>query len=150
MYYMCHGKKLDDFEKIAIKTQTKDLGEIVHYDRSCTLGFIKEKINDALTRLKKIEWIPATLQKKAMIIQLACWPLALYTADTTYIGQQHIHNLRKGALHALVGYWHTSSAYLACAMLSKHVVDPMLYVLTGFALAQSGVLQTCSQKMQSR
>ena len=127
---MCHGKKLDDFEKIAIKTQTKDLGEIVHYDRSCTLGFIKEKINDALTRLKKIEWIPATLQKKAMIIQSACWPLALYTADTTYIGQQHIHNLRKGALHALVGYWHTSSAYLACAMLSKHVVDPMLYVLT--------------------
>ena len=119
-----------DFEKIAVKTQTKDLGEIVHYDRSCTLGFIKEKINDALTRLKKIEWIPATLQKKAMIIQSACWPLALYTADTTYIGQQHIHNLRKGALHALVGYWHTSSAYLACAMLSKHVVDPMLYVLT--------------------
>ena len=119
----------DIFENIPVKTQTKDLGEIVHYNKSCTLGFIKEKINDALSRLKRIEWIPATLQKKAMIIQSACWPLALYTADTTYIGQQHIHNLRKGALHALVGYWHTSSAYLACLMLSKHIMDPMLYIL---------------------
>lgn len=117
------------FEAISVKTQTKDLGEMVHYDKSCTLGFIKEKMDEAKNRMKRIEWIPASLQRKAMLIQSSCWPLALYTADTTYIGQQHFVALRRGVLHALVGYWHTSSPFLACRSLSKHVTDPFLHVL---------------------
>lgn len=86
-----------EFTEISVKTQTKDLGEMVHYDRSCSLGFIKDKIDEAKTRMKRIEWIPASLQKKAMIIQSSCWPLALYTSDTTYIGQQHYVSLRRSA-----------------------------------------------------
>ena len=118
-----------DFGVISIKTHTKDLGEMVHYDKSCSLGFIKDKIDEAKTRMKKIEWIPAPLQKKAMIIQSSCWPLALYTSDTTYIGQQHYVGLRRSVLHALVGFWHTSSPFLACRLLSKHVTDPFLFTL---------------------
>ena len=72
------------FEAISVKTQTKDLGEMVHYDKSCTLGF-QRKMDEAKNRMKRIEWIPASLQRKAMLIQSSCWPLALYTADTTYI-----------------------------------------------------------------
>lgn len=118
-----------EFTEISVKTQTKDLGEMVHYDRSCSLGFIKDKIDEAKTRMKRIEWIPASLQKKAMIIQSSCWPLALYTSDTTYIGQQHYVSLRRSVLHALVGFWHSSSPFLACRSLSKHVMDPFLFTL---------------------
>ena len=117
------------FGEISIKTQTKDLGEMVHYDKSSSLGFIKDKIDEAKTRMKKIEWIPAPLQEKAMIIQSSCWPLALYTSDTTYIGQQHYVGLRRSVLHALVGFWHTSSPFLACRSLSQHICDPFLYTL---------------------
>lgn len=79
--------------------------------------------------MKKVEWIPASMQKKAMIIQASCWPLALYTSDTTYIGQQHYVGLRRSVLHALVGFWHTSSPFLACRSLSRHLCDPFLYTL---------------------
>ena len=79
--------------------------------------------------MKKIEWIPATLQKKAMMIQATCWPLALYTTDTTYLGQQHFTALRRAVVSTLVGYWHTSSPFLTCSMLSRHVSDPFLFTL---------------------
>ena len=114
-----HSNHLQD-EQIGVKTQTKDLGEMVHYDKSASLGFIKDKIDEAILRMKKVEWIPAGVQRKSIIIQSSCWPVALYTSDTTYIGQQHFSNLRRAALHALVGTWHTSSPFLACSLLSKH------------------------------
>ena len=94
---------------------------------------IKEKIQQALTRMKKIEWIPATLQRKALLIQASCWPLALYTSDTTYIGQQHYVALRRGVVQSLVGQWHTSSPFLACSVLSEHLIDPFLHTLCSCA-----------------
>ena len=114
---------------IQVKTSTKDLGEMVHYGKAMSLGFIRDKITEATGRMKKIEWIPATLQKKAMMIQATCWPLALYTTDTTYLGQQHFTALRRAVVSTLVGYWHTSSPFLTCSMLSRHVSDPFLFTL---------------------
>ena len=115
--------------KIQIKQQTKDLGEIVHYNRSTSLGFIKEKIAEASARIRRIEWLPASLQKKATFVQSACWPLALYSSDTTYIGQQHFVALRRAVVDALAGHWHTASPLLACAMLSNVLIDPFLHTL---------------------
>jgi hypothetical protein len=114
---------------INIKTCVKDLGEIVHYDKSASLGFIKEKIDEGISRLQKIEWLPTTLQKKAQYIQSAVWPLALYSADTVYIGQRHFERLRRAALNALVGHWHSASSFLACNCLSRHLQDPFFFVL---------------------
>lgn len=114
---------------VTIKSCVKDLGEIVHYDKSASLGFIKEKIDESIARLQKIEWLPTTLQKKAQYIQSAVWPLALYSADTVYIGQRHFEKLRRAALNALVGHWHSASSILACNCLSKHLQDPFFFVL---------------------
>jgi hypothetical protein len=39
------------------------LGEIVHYDKSASLGFVQEKIQEGILRLQRIEWLPCALQK---------------------------------------------------------------------------------------
>ena len=110
-------------------SNTKDLGEMVHYNRSTSLGFIKEKVAETTARIRRIEWLPASLQKKAIYIQTACWPLALYSSDTTYIGQQHYVALRRAVVDALAGHWHTASPLLACTMLSNVLIDPFLHTL---------------------
>ena len=119
----------DDGIQITIRTSVKDLGEIVHYDKSASLGFVQEKIQEGILRLQRIEWLPCALQKKAQYIQSAVWPLSLYSADTVYIGQRHFEKLRRSALNALVGHWHSASSIMACNFLSGHLCDPFLHVL---------------------
>lgn len=76
------------------KSMVKDLGEVVSYNKSVSLGFVRDKIDEAVSRLQRLEWIPASLAVKAKLIQSAVWPLALYSTDTTYIGQQHFTTSR--------------------------------------------------------
>ena len=54
---------------VVIKTTVKDLGEKVNYDKSVSLGFIREKIDEAVARMNRLEWLPATLQTKAKMLQ---------------------------------------------------------------------------------
>ena len=112
-----------------IKTSVKDLGEKVNYDKSVSLGFIKEKIDEAVTRMHKLEWLPATLQVKSKMLQSCVWPLALYSSDTTYIGMQHYTALRRAAMSCLVGKWHNASPVIACTFLSRHMIDPLLHTV---------------------
>ena len=112
-----------------VKTCVKDLGEMVSYNKSVSLGFIKDKIDEAVSRLQRLEWITAELPVKAKMIQSAVWPLALYSSDTTYIGQHHFNSLRKAAARALVGKWHNTSSVICCTLISKFVMDPFLHTL---------------------
>ena len=114
---------------VIVKSSVKDLGEKVSYDKSVSLGFIKEKIDEAVTRMHRLEWLPATMQVKARMLQSCVWPLALYSSDTTYIGMQHYTALRRAALTCLVGKWHNASPVVACTFLSKHLCDPFLHTV---------------------
>ena len=114
---------------VSVKSTVKDLGEKVSYDKSVSLGFIKEKIDEAVTRMHRLEWLPATIQVKARMLQSCVWPLALYSSDTTYIGIQHFSALRRAALNCLVGKWHNASPVIACTLLSKHLIDPFLHTV---------------------
>ena len=116
--------------KVQVKNSVKDLGEVVSYSKGgVSLGFIKEKIDGAITRLHRLEWIPVSLQTKAKMIQSAVWPLALYSSDTTYIGKHHYTSLRRAAVNCLVGKWHNSSSVIGCTFLSKFLIDPMLHTM---------------------
>lgn len=112
-----------------VMTCVKDLGELVHYNKSVSLGFIKEKIEEGINRIQRIGWLPCSLQKKALYIQTSVWPLSLYSSDTTYIGQTHFVKLRRAVLNAIVGNWHSASSTACCNFLSKFLVDPFLYTL---------------------
>lgn len=114
---------------VVVKSSVKDLGEKVSYDKSVSLGFIREKIDEAVTRMHRLEWLPATMQVKARMLQACVWPLALYSSDTTYIGMQHYTALRRAALTCLVGKWHNDSPVIACTFLSKHLIDPLLHTV---------------------
>ena len=103
--------------EIIVKTVVKDLGEIVHYNKSLSLGFVKEKIQESNARINRIESIPCSLQKKALMIQTSVYPMAFYSADTAYVGQHHL--MRRAITHALVGNWHNTSSIIACCGISK-------------------------------
>ena len=114
---------------IQIKTCVKDLGELVHYNKSASIGFIREKIEEGVRRIQRIEWLPCDLQKKALFIQTAVWPFALYSCDTMYIGQKHFEKLRRATVNTLAGHRHNASPLLACNFLSKFLTDPFLHTL---------------------
>ena len=80
---------------VVIKTVVKDLGEVVHYNKSMPLGFVKEKIAESISRIGRVENLPCSLQKKALFIQTAVYPMAFYSADTVYIGQVHSTVVRR-------------------------------------------------------
>ena len=94
-----------------------------------SLGFIRDKIDVAISRLQRLAWIPVSLAVKAKLIQSAVWPLALYSIDTTYIGQQHFTALRKAAGKTLVGKWHDASNVIGRSFLSIFLFDPFLHTL---------------------
>lgn len=118
-----------DGHEIIVKTMVKDLGEIVHYNKSMSLGFVKEKIQDAIARVNRIENLPCSLQRKALMIQTSVFPMAFYSADTVYIGLHHFTAVRRAITHALVGNWHSASPFVACCGLGKFMQDPFVFVL---------------------
>ena len=110
--------------EIIVKTAVKDLGEIVHYNKSLSLGFVKEKIQESNARINRIESIPCSLQKKALMIQTSVYPMAFYSADTVYVGQHHFTTMRRAITHALVGNWHNASSVIACCGISRFLPRP--------------------------
>ena len=114
---------------VIVKMMVKDLGEVVHYNKSMSLGFVKKKIQDSVARINRIESLPCSLQKKALMIQTSVFPMAFYSADTVYIGQHHFTTMRRAITHALVGNWHNASPLVACCGISKFLQDPFVYVL---------------------
>lgn len=115
---------------VVIKTTVKDLGEKVNYDKSSvSLGFIREKIDEAVARMNRFEWLPANLQTKAKMLQSCVWTLASYSSDTTYIGMHHYTSLRRAALTCLVGNWHNASPIIVCMFLSKFLIDRFLHTI---------------------
>ena len=72
---------------ILMRTGVKDLGEVVTYNRFVPLDFIKERIQTAITRIRKLKNLPCDLSDKCKIIQTAGWPVGLYAAEFTYIGK---------------------------------------------------------------
>ena len=71
---------------IRVEAHVKDLGERFHYNKSIQLGNVKEKITEAECRAKRLKNLPLHVQDKAAIIQASIWPMALYSADTSFLG----------------------------------------------------------------
>ena len=114
---------------IQIKSHVKDLGEVVNYTRKAPLDFIKSRIDQAVSRIHRLRHIPSSVQCKLHKIQAACWPLALYAAESNYVGQVHFQDLRKAVVTAVLGKRKFANARLAVFALSKFICDPLLYVV---------------------
>ena len=114
---------------LQLKDAVKDLGEILVYNRRQYVKPVVEKIQEALLRLQRISWIPLSLSSKCQKIRASVWSLALYSAHHHYIGKEHFCKLRSGASKALGGDHAHSSPWLACAIVSKYLIDPELFVI---------------------
>ena len=121
----------NDNHHVVVKRAVKDLGEMVHYQKSMGLGFIKEKIQEAISRAHRLEFLPLSVQTKAKIIQSAIWTVGLYSADTIYLGGKHFQDLRRAATQAIMGKSKQASSWLTCFSLSSFLIDPFLHVILG-------------------
>ena len=115
--------------KVTIRTAVKDLGERVFYNKSVSLGFIKDKFQEAVQRIRRLSHIPTTLSDKMLKAQMTAWSVATYSADTTFVGPRHFHELRKAILHMVVGAKQGASPWLCCMNISPFLHDPLLHVI---------------------
>lgn len=114
---------------LQLKNHVRELGEIVQYNKAKVAQPIVSRITQGQKRVEKLQWIPMTLQHKCERIQSIGWSYCLYGADSHYIGKNHFHSLRQSALKAIGADQKTASPWLACTVVSKHLIDPLLWVI---------------------
>jgi hypothetical protein len=107
----------------------KDLGEIVQYNKACFSRPLISRVDEAVTRMDRLINLPLSIEQKARRIQAGILPLGLYAADTHYMGMKHFDRLRRAAANAMLGAFHHINPYIACMCLSKHLMDPLLFVI---------------------
>ena len=89
--------------EVNVESHVKDLGKRFNYNASIRLGNVKDKIAVAEKRIKKIKNLPLDVQAKACLVQTSIWPMALYSADTAFLGMVHFQTLRAAVVNAFLG-----------------------------------------------
>ena len=115
---------------VKILNSTKDLGCMTHYTNHIVLGHLRQKIQTAAQRCRKIRYFPTDLIQKARFIQTAVWPHAFFGAETQIVGESHFRTLRREAARSLVGRHSQISSYLAVHVFTPQLQDPLLYVIS--------------------
>ena len=112
-----------------VSSSEKALGVLMHYTKQTTLGCQATRLEAGIHRLQRLQKLPVPPSQKAHLIQTGIWPVALFGADVVYVGAKHLNKLRSVATTALVGKTSATMPHLALATVSKHVCDPVLYLL---------------------
>ena len=108
------------------KDAAKDLGEILVYSKKAYSRPLIDRINEACEMIRRLEWLPISLQDKALRIQTCAFPLGLYGADMHFLGKDHFHKLRKCVSKTLGGDHNMSSPWLTTTTTLKILKDPLL------------------------
>ena len=119
-----------DANPVQILNSTKDLGCMTHYSNHIVLGHLKQKMQNAAQRCRKIRRFPLAIAHKARFIQTAVWPHAFFGAETQIVGESHFRTLRREAASALLGPHPQISSFLAVHIFSPQLQDPLLYVVS--------------------
>ena len=90
---------------------------------------IRQRLKETQNRIKRLRHLPISIQEKAHKIQTGAWTYGMYGIDTHYVGPQHFNKLRRSVVEAFIGNKPHGSTWLALAMLSKYVMDPLLFVI---------------------
>ena len=119
--------------EIQVKYSAKDLGEVVCYSKKVPVDVIRARIDAGIRRIQKLRHLPLGLQDKCKLIQTSIWPMALYAAEFTYVGQKHFQDLRRAVVTCLIGNRKMANPWIACFAISKFLKDPLLTVITNIA-----------------
>ena len=119
----------DGIKRIHCKDAAKDLGEVLVYSKKAYSRPLIDRVNEACEMIRRLEWIPISLEEKALRIQTCAFPLGLYGADTHFLGKDHFHKLRKSVSRALGGDHNMSSPWLTTSATCKMLKDPLLLTI---------------------
>ena len=114
---------------LEVQKHVKDLGEIVQYNRQLYNAPLRQRLKETQNRIKRLRNLPISIQEKAHKRQTGAWTYGMYGVDTHYVGPQHFNKLRRSVVEAFIGNKPHGSTWIALAMLSKYVMDPLLFVI---------------------
>lgn len=114
---------------IPVALAAKDLGITLHYRCKQFRQPQAERHDETLTRLQKLQKQDLNLETKAVIIHTACLPKALYATCFYAAGEKWYDQLRTHIGRALVGQHHNVNPYIASSILSKKLLDPMVFTI---------------------
>ena len=119
--------------EMLIKYSAKDLGEVVSYSKKVPVDVTRARVEAGIRRIHRLRFLPLSIQDKCKLIQTSIWPLALYAAEFTYVGQKHFQDLRRAVITCLIGHRKMANPWIACFAISKFLIDPLLSVITNIA-----------------
>ena len=120
---------LPDEVEIAIVSNARDLGYIIHYNAKQSRATQKERHAKALTALKKLRHVDIPLEAKAQIATASAFAKALWGTSFYLSGQRFFEELRAEFAHAIFGNYHNIQSHVAAMALLKSGMDPELYVI---------------------
>lgn len=115
--------------EIQIIEHTRDLGEIVQYNRQWHSAPLIERIQEMCKRIRRVGSLPIAMDIKAKRIQTGAYPFGLYGVDNHYLGAKHFDDIRRAVFSAMVGSHSNASPLLACSFLTDCLHDPFLTVI---------------------
>ena len=114
---------------LEIQTHVKDLGEIVQYNKQLYNAPLRQRLKETQNRIKRLRHLPISMQEKAHKIQTGAWTYGMYGVDSHFVGPQHFNKIRRSVVEAFIGNKPHASPWLALVMLSKYIMDPLLFVI---------------------
>ena len=114
---------------ITVLPEAKDLGAAMRYRSSRALGCLKSRLLEGQQRLERLSQLPRTLHNKALLIRSSIWPATFFACEGHAIGRQRLAHLRGKAARALVGLHRHVAPQIALSTLTRHCLDPEVYVL---------------------
>ena len=106
----------------------RELGYIMHYRRRQFRGTQKLRHSQALRRLNKLGRQDLGLDTKALIAHQSCTVKAMFGVHIYVPAMKYFNELRTGISQAMIPGAYTNP-HLATQILTKHSIDPELYVI---------------------
>ncbi len=107
----------------------RELGVQLHLSRQLTLGFLKGRFDSAMSRLRKLRFLPLSLLDKMSKVQTNILPLAFWGVELVYLGKRHFAGFRTQIVDSTMVKTPATNPIVACSALSDVMLDPFLYVL---------------------
>eukprot|EP00435_Cladocopium_sp_Y103_P067838 s63_g30.t1 len=133
---------LQDETPLQIVNHARELGYILHYRQVPFRGTQKERHQQALKRLKKLQYLEYPIADKSHMVLSSGLAKALCGVHMYLCGEKYFRELRTAIARALVGDHHNVQPHIACSCLSKKICDPEFVTIVQAVKAARAFLLT--------
>ena len=112
-----------------VKTWARDLGGHVQYSLQTTNSVVVSKITKFKPRWKDMCRSRATYAQKIRSLKTLAWPNALHGISSVHLSEDHLDNLRSGAMTGLNQQSKGASPKIQLSLIEKPLADPGFHAI---------------------